>query len=342
MKPMKPHLFRAIDQIGDRLAARLDWETASGLVWEELEPYLVRAPGKLAQEVIDPDDSRQRLVVWPRKDALTLLESTEIPAHRAPMEVDPDACLLHRANVAKLAEDLAGPIGFISAPEKNGRNFHRIGMVQVPNRGTIDVFLLVPQTPGSARLAAQRLAAARGKKLTMVLLPAARWTVLLSAFPPSFEVRVMAEFLQTEETDSLIAVAAGTAPKRKTKAPRSAKSLPVRQGDKWSDLTATFDPGNGMLELRIGARSLSLRVWDTRKTEPSKSAFILGKMLRESPPSWSVSEFSGKKQGAMRQAFLRFQKQFAVWAQIPDGEPFVFESATNIHYPRFRLRLKGI
>lgn len=334
---MKPHLFQAIDQIGDRLAARLDWQTTSGLGWEELEPYLVRAPGKLAQEVMDPADPRQRLVVWPRKDALTLLESAEIPAHRAPMEVDPDACLLRRPNIAKLAEALAGPIGFIAAPEKNGRNFHRIGMVQVPNRGTIDVFLLVPQTPGSARLAAQGLAAARGEKPTMVLLPAARWTVLLSAFPPSFEVRVLAEFLQAEETDSLIAVAADTAPKRKTKAPRPAKSLPVRQGDKWSDLTATFDPGNGMLELRIGLRSFSVRVWDTRKAEPSKTAFILGRMLRESPPSWSVSEFSGRKQGAMRQAFLRFQKQLATWAPIPGEEPFEFESATNTHHPRFTL-----
>ena len=334
---MKPHLFRAIDQIGDRFAARLDWETTSGLAWEELEPYLVRAPGKLAQDVLDPADPGSRLVVWHRKDAPTLLESAEIPAHRAPLEVDPDACLLHRPNIAKLAASLAGPIGFIASPERNGRNFHRIGMVQVANRGTVDVFLLIPQTPGSAKLAAQRLAAARGEKATMVLLPTARWTVLLPVFPPSFEVRVLAEFLQTEGTDSLIAVAADTAPKRKAKAPRPAKSLPVQQGDKWSDLTATFDPGNGMLVLRIGARSFSVRVWDTRKAEPSKTALILGKLLRESPPSWSVSEFSGKKQDAMRQAFLRFQKQFAAWAQIPDGEPFEFEPMTNTHYPRFTL-----
>lgn len=335
---MKPHLFRAINHIGDRLAARWDWETASGLAWEELEPYLVRAPGKLAQEVIDPANPRQRLVVWPRKDALTLLESAEIPAHRAPMEVDPDVCLLHRPNIAKLAAGLAGPIGFIASPEKNGRNFHRIGMVQVPNRGTTDVFLLVPQTPGSVKLAAQHLSATRGEKATMLLLPTARWTNLLPVFPPSFEVRVLAEYLETEETDSLIAVAADTAPKRKTKVPRPVKSLPVRQGDKWSDLTATFDPGNGMLELRIGARSLSVRVWDTRKDNPSMAAFILGKMLRQNPHSWCVSEFSGKEQVAKRQAFRRFQKQFAAWAPIPDGKPFAFESETNTHFPQFNLR----
>ena len=334
---MKPNLFRAIDQLGDRLAARLDWETTSGLAWEDLEPYLVRAPGKLAQEVIDPADPRQRLVVWPRQDTSALLESPEIPAHRAPMEVDPDACLLHRVDIAKVASALAGPIGFIASAERNGRNFHRIGMVQVPNRGTIDVFLLVPQTPGSAKLAAQSLAADRAEQATMLLLPTARWTDLMPAFPRSFEVRLLAEFLQIEQTDSLIAVAADTAPKREIKTQRPAKSLPVRQGDKWSDLTATFDPGNGMLELRIGTRSHSVRVWDTRKTEPSNTALILGKMLQESPPSWTVSEFSSKKQGAMRQAFLRFQKQLAAWAPIPDEEPFEFESATNTHHPRFTL-----
>lgn len=334
---MKPNLFRAIDQIGDRLAARLDWETASGLAWEELAPYLLRAPGKMAQEVLDPDDPGQRLVVWPRENALTLLESAEIPAHRAPMEVALEACILHRPNIAKLAADLATPIGFISAPDRNGDTFHRVGMVQMPSRGTIDVFLLVPKTPGRVKFAAQRLTAARGEKATMILAPTARWTSFLTMFPPTFEVRVLAEFLQTEETDSLIAVAADTAPKRKAKTQRPVKSLPVRQDDKWSDLTATFDPGNGVLELRIGARNFSVRVWDTRKREPSKAAVILAKMLQESPPSWCVSEYSGKKQGAMRQAFLRFQKQLAGWAPIPDGIPFVFDPTTNIHCPRFKL-----
>jgi hypothetical protein len=281
-------------------------------------------------------------VVWPRKDALTLLESPEIPAHRIPKEVDPDACILYRPNIAKLANDLAGPIGFISAPVRNGDIFHRVGIVQMANRGTIDVFLLVPQMPGKVKIAAQRLTAARGEKATLVLLPTARWTSFLPMFPATFEVRVLAEFLQTEETDSLIAVAADTVPKRKAKIQRPAKSFPVRQGDKWSDLIAAFDPGNGMLELRIGARSVSVRVWDTRKKEPSKAAFILGKMLQQKPPSWCVSEYSGKKQGAMRQAFLRFQKQFAKWAPVPDGEPFEFEPATNSHQPRFTLLQRQI
>jgi hypothetical protein len=338
---MKPNLFQAIDRIGDRLAARMDWETMSGLPWSELKPYLVPAPGKLAREVLDPGDPGQLLVVWPRENALTILESQQIPAHQEPLEVEQDACILHRLNVAKLAADLAGPIGFIHSPSKNGRDFHRIGMVQVPNRATVDVFLLVPQTPGSAKLAAQRLMAERGGRETMVLLPSARWTEILPAFPPSFEVRVMAEFLQTEESDSLIAVVADAAPKRKARPQRPAKSLPVRPGDKWSDLTATFDADTGMLELKIQARRFSVRVWDTRKREVSKAAHILTKLLHSKPPSWSVTEFTGKKQGAMRQAFLRFQNQLASWAPIPGDAPFRFEHSTNTHFPKFDLKSRN-
>jgi hypothetical protein len=337
---MKPNLFQAIDRIGDRLAARLDWETTSGLPWGELQPYLVPAPGKLAREVLDPGDPSQLLVAWHRKDAMTILESQEIPAHRDPLEVDPDACILHRLNVAKLGVDLAGPIGFIPSSAKNGRDFHRIGMVQVRNRATVDVFLLVPQTPGSAKLAARRLAAERGGKETMVLLPTARWTAILPVFPHSFEVRVLAEYLQTEESDSLLAVAADAAPKRKPKPQRPAKSLPVQLGDKWSHLTASFDPGTGMLELRIGTRRHLVQVWDTRKA-PSNAAIILGHMLAKNPPSWCVSEFSGRKQGAMRRAFQRFQNQLAAWAPIQGDEAFHFEVATNTHVPQFKLNRTG-
>ena len=335
---MKPNLFQAIDRIGGRLAARLDWETTSGLPWAELQPYLVAAPGKLAREVLDPDDPRQRLVVWPRKDAPAILESPDIPAHRPPLVVHPDACILHCLSVGKLGADLAGRIGFIPSPEKNGKDFHRIGMVQVPNRATVDVFLLVPQTPGSAKLAAQRLAAERGGKETMVLLPSARWRGILPAFPHSFEVRVLEEFLQTEESDSLLAVAADTAPRGNVIPQRPAKSLPVQQGDRWSDLTATFNPENGLLELKIGVRRHSVRVWDTQKPV-SNAAIILGKMHREHPPSWSVSEYSGKKQNAMRRAFQRFQKQHTAWAPIQGDDPFHFEPATNTHLPRFILRI---
>lgn len=337
---MKPNLFQAIDRIGDRLAARLDWETTSGLPWGDLQPFLVPAHGKLAREVLDPGDPGQRLAVWARKNAPAILESQEIPAHREPLEVDPNACTLHRLNVSKVAAALVGITGFIPSPAKNGRDFHRIGMVQVPNRATVDVYLLLPQTPGSAKLAAQRLAAERDGKETMVLLPSAQWTEILPTFPQSFEVRVLAEFLQTGESDSLLAVAADATQKRKPKQQRPARSLPVRPDDKWSDLTATFDAGTGMLKLRIGVRSFSVRVWDTRKKEPSKAAVILAKMLQREPPSWCISEYTGKKQGAMRQAFLRFQKQFTEWAPVPDGEPFAFEPTTNTHHLRFNLRNK--
>ena len=337
---MKPNLFQAIDRIGDRLAARLDWETTSGLPWGELQHFLVPAPGKLAREVLDPRDPGQRLAVWAWKNAPAILESQEIPAHREPMEVDQDACILHRLNVAKVAAALVGITGFIPSPAKNVKDFKRIGMVQVLNRATVDVFLLLPKTPGSAKLAAQRLAAERDGKETMVLLPSARWTEILPTFPPWFEVRVLAEFLQTGESDSLLAVAADAAPKRKPKHLRPAKSLPVRPDDKWSDLTATFDAGTGMLELKIQARRFSVRVWDTRKQDPSKAAYILGKMLQNKPPSWTVKDLSGKKQGSMRQAFLRFQKQLHKWAPIPDGTPFHFDPTTNEHHPRFCLKTR--
>lgn len=337
---MKPNLFQAIDQIGDRLAARMDWETTSGLPWADLHPYLVPAPGKLAREVQEPNDPSHRLVAWHRKDAMTILESQEIPAHRAPMEVDQDACILHRLNVIKIGADLAGLIGFIPSPAKNGRDFHRVGMVQVPNREIVDVFLLVPMTPGSAKLAALRLASTRGERQTIILLPSVRWTEILPAFPPSFQIRVLAEFLQRQESDSLLAVATDIASKRKLKPQHPAKSLPVRPGDKWSDLIATFDPGSGMLELKIQTRKFSIRVWDTRKTEPSKPAFILSKMLHEDPPSWTITDFPESKQGAMRQAFLRFQKQLVKWAPIPDGPAFHFEPATNTHFPKFCLKTR--
>jgi hypothetical protein len=367
-RTMKPNLFQAIDRIGDRLAARLDWETMSGLPWGELQPYLVPAPGKLAREVLDPMDPRHRLVVWSRGCAPAILESQEIPAHRDQQEIAPDACILHRLNVAKLGADLARTIGFISSPAKNGQNFHRIGMVQVPNRATIDVFLLIPQTPGSAKLEAQRLAAERGGKETMVLLPSARWTAILPAFPLSFEVRILGEFLKAEESDSLLAVAADTALIRKPKLRRSAKSLTVQQGDKWSDLTATFNADTGMLELMIQARAFSVQVWDTRKEEPSKAAYILSALLCHTPPSWSPKEttrknqkamheaylrytgrrinpsscsfdgFIRRNQEAMRQAFLRFQKQLEKWAPIPDGPPFHYDHVTKTHIPKFHLR----
>jgi hypothetical protein len=52
-----------------------------------------------------------------------------------------------------------------------------------------------------------------------------------------------AEPIKTEDTDSLIAIAAEMVPKPQPKIQRPAKSLPVRQGDKWSDLTATLNAG---------------------------------------------------------------------------------------------------
>lgn len=339
---MKPNLLQAIDRIGDRLAARLDWETMSGLPWGELQPYLVPAPGKLAREVLDPRDPGQRLVVWPRENAMTILESQEIPAHRAPMEVAPEACLLHRPNVTKLAADLAGPIGFISAPERNGDIFHRVGMVQLPNRGTIDVFLLIPKTPGRVKIAAQDLTAARGEKSTMILLPTARWASLLPMFPPTFEVRVLAEFLQTETSDSLIAVASDTATKRKAKARRSVKSLPVRQDDKWSDLTATFNPGNGMLELRIGSRRFSAQVLGSNRSKPRLDAVILELIATSEPPQWCVADLpkGPLKKRNMQKAFERFCERLAEWAPIPDGPPFTLDRSSNIHTPNFTLKRK--
>lgn len=336
---MKPNLFQAIDRIGHRLAARLDWETMSGLPWRELKPYLVPAPGKLAREVMDPGDPGQRLAVWPRENALTILESQEIPAHREPLEVEQDACILHRLNAAKLAADLACPFEFIPSPTKNGRDFHRVGMVQVPNRATVDVFLLVPQTPGSAKLAAHRLVVDRGEKETMVLLPSARWTEILPTFPHSFEVRVVAEFLQTGQTDSLLAVAADAAPTRKTKITRPERALPVRHTDKWSDLTASFDPGSGMLVLRIGTRSFSVQVWGPNRKKPRLDAVILELIATANPPRWCVADLTlGRlKKRNMQKAFERFCKHLANWAPIPDGPPFDFDRGSNTHSPRFTL-----
>jgi hypothetical protein len=337
---MKPNLFKAIDRIGDRLTARLDWETTSGLPWDDLQPYLVAAPGKLSREVQDPGNPSQSLVAWHRNDAMTILESQEIPAHREPMEIDQDACILHRLNVIKIGIDLADSIGFIPLPTKSGRDFYHIGMVQVPNRAVVDVFLLIPTTPGSAKLTALRLAATRNGKDTMILLPSARWREILPDLPLSFEVRTLAEFLQSEENDSLIAVAADASPQKKTKIQRPAKSLEVRTGDKWSDLIATFDPGSRMLELKIQARRLSVCVWDTRKNKPTNDTLILNLLLREKTPSWIVTKFPEKAQDAMRQAFFRFQKELAKLAPVPDGKPFWYEPATKTHYPRFILKRK--
>lgn len=321
----------------------MDWQTASGLPWDDLAPYFLRAPGKVAQEVMDPDDSRNRLAVWARENASTLLESTEIPAHRSPIEVDLDACILYRPNIAKIGGDLAGPFEFISAVDRDGDIFHRVGMIQLPNRGTIDVFLLVPKTPGRVKLAAQHFTATRGEKATMVLVPTARWTSFLSMFPPTFEVRVLAEFLQTEETDSLIAVAADTTPKRKAKVQRPVKALQVRQGDRWSDLTATFDPGTGTLELRIGARLLTVQVWGSNPNKPRLDAVILELISTANPPQWCVTDLPpGRlKKRNMQKAFERFCDHLAVWAPIPDGPPFDLDRRSNIHSPKFTLKRKA-
>jgi hypothetical protein len=314
----------------------------SGLAWEELAPYLLRAPGKLAHEVLDPEHPQHRLVVWPRENALTILESAEIPAHRSPMEVDPEACILYRPNIAKQAADLSTLIGFIPTPERNGNIFYRVGMVQVANRGTIDVFLLVPQMPGKVKLAAQRLKASRGEKATMVLLPTARWMSFLPIFPPTFEVRVLAEFLQTEESDSLTAVAADTAPRKKPNNQRPVKALPVRHDDKWSDLTATFDPESGMLELRIGARSFSVHVWGPNRSNPRLDAVVVELIATSDPPHWCVAEIppGPLKKRNMQKAFERFCDHLATWAPIPDGPPFDLDRTTNIHSPRFTLTRK--
>jgi hypothetical protein len=335
---MKPNLFQAIDRIGDRLAARLDWETTSGLPWGELQPYLAPAPGKLAREVLDPGDPTQMLVAWHRKDAKTILESQEIPAHRDPLEVDPDFCVLHRLNVAKLGADLAGTFGFIPSPAKNSRDFHRIGMVQVPNHATVDVFLLIPQTPGSAKLAAQRLWVDRGEKETIMLLPTARWMAILPAFPRTFEIRVLVEFLLTEESDSLLAVAADAAPKRKAKPQLPVKSLQVRQDDKWHALAIVLNPSNGVLDLRIGDRRAQIRVWDT-KVSPPHFVKILTELALKDPQVWSIHDVSAFKQQAKRRAFQRMRNRLVQIAPVQDGDPFRYDPVSHQFTPKFALSL---
>lgn len=334
---MKSGLWRAIDRLGSRLAARLDWETASGLLWEDLSPFLAPARGKFAQEVDDPDEPGRRLVVWQRDTASMLLESVEFPAHRQPLSCPPESCLLHGLNLKALASELGRTMDFIPIPPTGTDDIQQVGFVQSPGQGKIDVFLLVPRTPGSARQAAQRLIVTNGKRRTILLLPSARWHGILPQFPSEFEVRVLAEFLDREEGDSLLAVASTKGDALRTVSTAKPEVLQVRQGDRWGNLMARFDPSNGLLELRIEKRSLRVRVWDTR-TEPSKAAVILGKLLQKSPPCWTVSDLSGKEQGAMRQAFRRFQDQLMEWAPIPDGRPFDYDRTTKRHYPRFTLK----
>lgn len=61
---MKTEIWRAIDWIGYRPAARMDWETASGLPWRDLAPFFVAIPGRLAREAMDPDAPGMSMVVW--------------------------------------------------------------------------------------------------------------------------------------------------------------------------------------------------------------------------------------------------------------------------------------
>jgi hypothetical protein len=84
---------------------------------------------------------------------------------------------------------------------------------------------------------------------------------------------------------------------------------------------------------------LSVRVWDTKKKEPSKDALILAKIAHKEPPSWAISEIPLGEQKAMRRAFQRLQEKFKAWAPLPDGDPFHYEPANRSHFPRFTLKI---
>lgn len=337
---MKAEIWLSIDRIGNRPAARLDWETISGLPWDDLHPFFTAIHGKLAREVFDPDDPNQHLVVWDRKDDKVVLESPHIPAHRRSMEVPSPSVALFRPDMRKLSAALAPVFSFISRPTEGDGDIQKIGFVQVPGVPNVDVALLLPTTPGRARLAAQRLLTGYASRGILLLVPTAKWLAFMPAFPSTFEVKVLAEFLATEDGDSLVSVvAAGTVKPQRTK-PKPAKVLQVRQDDRWEHLTATLDPADGILELRIENRSLSVELLDSGK-KPTRTARILGRIIQQSPHRWTVSDLTGKMQGAMRQDFLRFKKQLMGWASVPDGDPFRYESATHSHYPRFTLALKS-
>lgn len=336
---MKSKFWHAIDLIGYRPVAKMEWETVCGLAWAEICPFLIKCPGR-AEEVTDPDDRQKQLVVWENSNGTAVLESQEFPAHRLAIERPLDDVTLFRPDIRRISSALALQLGFIIRPvDEKGSSFG-IGFVQTPGVSSVEVILIMPSTPGAVRLAGQRILMDCTKKKFLILLPTAKLFEFLPTYPANVVVRFLAEFLAHSSEDSLVNVTMSIAEPLGKPSQKAMLNLAVRQEDRWSDLVASFNPSCGLLELRIQRRSITVRIWDTRKKVPSNDALILGTFASKMPASWTISDVPLKNQRAMSKAFQRLQRKIKDLVPLADGEPFEYDSSTHCHHPRFKLILK--
>lgn len=336
---MKAEFWQAIDRIGRRVASRLEWESVSGLPWADLEPHLARCPGVI-EEVLDPDDPRESLVVWKSQGGRVFLESTHVPAHRPSLAVSADAVTGYRLAAPKVSESLARVIGFISRPGDPEGDLVPVGFVQAPGAAVVEAILVLARSLAGVERAIADVVARHGKDQVILLLPTARLAPAPSKVRRSIEIRVLAEFIETGQEDSLASVVAASEAADGSGSTRKPKVLQVRQEDRWKDLTATLDLAEGRLELRIDSRRLGVSLLDKNR-KPTLLARVFGVIVQTEPPRWTVSGLAGKEQGRLRQEFNRFKKELKTIVPLPDGEPFDYEPQRRCHFPRFEIKIRS-
>lgn len=322
---MNPKLWRAIDRIGSRKASRFEWEAVSGLPWSELEPFL-RTAGGHAEEVPDPEDASERLVIWNSGDKKRLLESQHVPAHRPPIEVDESALILHHLKLAAITASLAEKIRFHARRPSGAAPLHAVGFVQDAGANQIEIVLFVPTSDPRANVEALARFDPRDR---LLLIPTARWMTVIAE---GAVVRDLETLFSEHDGDYLVNVAA--AAKRTSTSERAKGAIVhVSPGDRWEDVTISFVPESGTMRVRIGAREGSVTLY-SRGGKVTRAATILGRVLAEDPPHWSNDFFPDKKE-SFRKAFQLFTKDLQAWIPIGDGKPFREDRSTHCHHARF-------
>ena len=325
---MNPRLWQAIDWIGSRKASRFEWETVSGLPWEELSPYVQTASGD-AKEVPDPDDRGEMLAVWQRKDGSFLLESTAFPAHREPIQVPAKFLACYRLDLADIGGELAKRMNFVAQPVKDEDPLFTLGFVQEPGAPKTDIVLFIPSIDPRMNIKVlSRFEGIRG----ILLIPTARWAHVVA---PGVEVRYL-ESLADEE-DYLVNVAALTRDSRSSQGKNRDPIIEIRQEDRWKDVRISFSPETGWMKVQIGDRKGQVQLYGPGG-KVTKSATILGCILYENPPRWSNSFFPEGEREAFRRAFQRFVEDLRDWIPVNDGHPFDVERADHSHCPRFQCK----
>ena len=325
---MNPKLWQAIDRIGNRKASRFEWESASGLPWEGLSPYL-RPTGGQAEEVSDPDTPSESLAVWQVGDGTALLESEAFPAHRAPLSIECSKLALYRIDATAIGAHLAKVMNFMAQPVKAQGPLLTVGFVQDAGARRTDVVLFIPSV--DPRQSTEALRSVTRDKC-ILLIPTARWA---AALPDKLLARELAGFFSTHEEDFLVNVPA-PAPANATSGTRQkGPIISVRQEDRWSHVNISLNAEARLLRVQIGDRQGTIHL-PTARGKFTKAAEIFARVAAQNPPRWANSDFPEKEREASRKAFQRFCQELRCWIPVNDGQPFREDRSERCHYPKFQ------